>query len=359
MSAQGIRAALERDGYVLIPRETAPAVTDGFVATGRSAMPDADSLVSYSVLAEFIAERMVPRINGALGIDYTHAKYRFSDNTNVSDAGAFHRDIIVLDEWRPLITALTYLDDAVMEVIPGSHRRLRMSLYEALVAKKARLRLRPGDVLVFYASLLHRGAFENTSVSDRRRLLQLFDGGTSPAMHAKHNARVMHVPGRPQYTSALARICRTRVGLALGGLVGYANAAAGYGPASTSFRRRIMDTFQVDVLASEGTQRRMTAAESAAGVGAQNVYVIVNPGASRVMEPEDEKTFDRELYVAPMVQYGALLACAIVAVCAAVFVLVGKMAALVGALGAGGGAEGAARLAGLVASMRGLSRART
>ena len=64
-----------------------------------------------------------------------------------------------------------------MEVIESSHKLRNLGIIEStklLRNNTKQVKLKSGDVMVFYATLLHRGIFTNTN-SPNRRLVQVFN----------------------------------------------------------------------------------------------------------------------------------------------------------------------------------------
>ena len=53
-------------------------------------------------LAKFINNVMLMKANKLLNIECHYTKYRVSNNTNSSDAGTFHRDIIMVGQMKNL-----------------------------------------------------------------------------------------------------------------------------------------------------------------------------------------------------------------------------------------------------------------
>ena len=108
--------------------------------------------------------------------DAKSLKYRASDNSNSSDAGHFHRDVCNYDESHipKIYTVLFYLDEANMEIIPGSHNKPRMGILEGMMEKSVVCKMMPGDVLIFNSCTLHKGIFLRNN-SAHRRLIQVFD----------------------------------------------------------------------------------------------------------------------------------------------------------------------------------------
>jgi ectoine hydroxylase-related dioxygenase (phytanoyl-CoA dioxygenase family) len=111
-------------------------------------------------------------VTTVLGRDAVGAKFRVSDNDN-TDAAAFHRDAIRAPGATPfeLLTCIVYLDDAAMQVVPGSHVRTYGAI-EALAIAPQTLEFRAGDVMLFHAELVHRAKLTS---APRRRVIQIFD----------------------------------------------------------------------------------------------------------------------------------------------------------------------------------------
>lgn len=119
---------------------------------------------------------MIKKISDTLETPIDFHKYRLSNNSNFVDASGFHRDVQCLKDWKPIMTCLTYLDDTDMEVIEGSHKSKNLSYkkaYDLLTNNRKTVHIKSGNVLVFYATLLHRGVFND--LTKNRRLLQVFD----------------------------------------------------------------------------------------------------------------------------------------------------------------------------------------
>lgn len=80
-----------------------------------------------------------------------------------------------------IYTCLLYFDEADMEVIPFTHKKDYVNKYSAseLFNQRIRIKMEPGDVLIFHSNLHHRGVGYNTLLSTglvkSRRLLQIFD----------------------------------------------------------------------------------------------------------------------------------------------------------------------------------------
>lgn len=127
-------------------------------------------------MLEFV-KVMMNQIGNRLGTEIDFLKFRVSNNNNSVDAGGFHRDVVCLKKWYPVITCLTYLDDTVMEIIEYSHKCRNLRYIDSTKLfnnNKKRITLKSGDIMIFYSTLLHRGVFTNTK-SPNRRLVQVFD----------------------------------------------------------------------------------------------------------------------------------------------------------------------------------------
>lgn len=68
----------------------------------------------------------------------------------------------------PIYTAVCYLDNAQIEIVPGTHIDGQYNTYK----NKMIINMKPGDLLVFHAGLYHRGLSDG---SPNRRILQVFD----------------------------------------------------------------------------------------------------------------------------------------------------------------------------------------
>jgi hypothetical protein len=163
------------------------------------------------------------------GWDLTPTKYRVSDTDNKVDASTFHRDCFALPgtEGRTL-TCVVYLDNAVMEVIPGSHRLACASTMQALslFRRGRKIAMRPGDILVFYSTLLHRGVFDIKS--EHRRLIQIFACARNAQEYQAVCGNIINVPGNEQHQGKMKSWGTT----SLFNLAGTLNAGSGYGVAN-------------------------------------------------------------------------------------------------------------------------------
>ena len=105
-------------------------------------------------------------------------KYRVSNHENKIDASFLHNDVKNISRTNtpiPCHTVLLYADKGRLQLIPKSHRKTHISLIHATydISNLITVDIEPGDLLVFNASLMHRGIFFNTE--DHRRLMQIFE----------------------------------------------------------------------------------------------------------------------------------------------------------------------------------------
>ena len=133
------------------------------------------SLIDYQRL-DLVNKVYLQKVSEKLSLPMESLKYRASNNNNSTDAGMFHRDIHLTQKVSSLeiYTCLLYLDDSWMEIIPGSHQEPVMTYLQAFrfLSKRQKLNLKPGDILIFHSSLIHRGLF--VKKQKQRRLIQQF-----------------------------------------------------------------------------------------------------------------------------------------------------------------------------------------
>ena len=160
--------------------------------------------VNYFKLKPFIDKEMISKINILMNMDLDYIKYRVSNSNNSSDAGAFHRDIHTYNKTQPIYTCLSYLDESVLEIIPTSHNNLCIPYlkFNKFFNSKIQIKMNPGDLLLFNASLLHRGIFYKTK-SKNRRLIQLFDCVSLRDMK-KYEESILHIPCRNECSSMIS-----------------------------------------------------------------------------------------------------------------------------------------------------------
>jgi hypothetical protein len=151
--------------------------------------------IDYTEMRHFIDTIFFPTI--ASNVDFitkpTYAKFRFSNNNNSTDASTFHSDVYNYtgSKIQPIFTCLCYFDDTQMELIPGTHLYDRNGYSRNTYAQKRVIDIRRGDILIFYASIHHRGTgFTN---GRNRRLLQVFEVFPDDSIYSEHRDKLLIV----------------------------------------------------------------------------------------------------------------------------------------------------------------------
>ena len=168
-------------------------------------------VVQYENIKKFIDLVFLPTITNKIS-KFTQPKYqkfRFSDNNNSTDAAVVHRDCYNhtgIDK-LPIFTALCYFDESEVEIHPGSHIETQTTIVSAYANKK-RIKMEKGDILVFHATLLHRGV--RFGEHKHRRLLQVFDIYPDDASYAKFSPlfRIASMPKNEIVQNAFVTIAK-------------------------------------------------------------------------------------------------------------------------------------------------------
>lgn len=163
--------SLAQDGYLIIRNK----LTEEQLKFARSCFNK--NTIDYKKIKK-VNENYLRIAGETVGKNLTCMKFRASNNNNSVDAGAFHRDYHLNPQVQnplPVYTCLLYLDDSTMQLIPGTHQERHMSLPQAMgrFKDKKNINVRAGDILIIYASIIHRGIFYKKQ--DNRRLIQQFD----------------------------------------------------------------------------------------------------------------------------------------------------------------------------------------
>jgi hypothetical protein len=234
--------------------------------------------VNYKVLLRYINKRMLPVVNDKLGWNAVYTKCRISDNNNSTDASLFHRDAAMHNAEKrifPLFTCLSYLDETSMEIIPRSHLYPVMSYGDALSAytssgRVQRLKINPGDIMIFHSGLIHRGIFSQGL--GHRRLVQVFEVFPTPSLMNEYKDRILHIRNEKSRSigSWAISLSKNESLLWFVNFFGYMNAATGYGYQHRPLQRCGLD---YDYCSSEGTQERLKDIDED-GWGKTNVYVL-------------------------------------------------------------------------------------
>ena len=264
---------LQKRGYYVFRNGT----DESLLSRGREHI---NSRVDYREAEKLISEGIMQPIQDATGLNLTVSKYRVSNNNNSVDAAGFHRDLQVLNRRIvtpvPVYTALMYLDDSMMEVIPGSHTRYRMTLGGALrsLRKRTKIDMKGGDVLIFHASLIHRGIFYKKAAN--RRLIQCFDCIPQEDFEF-YNSKILHLPClnncNSRFEYAAVAIAKVRPFINLINNVNYFNVATGY--SSSSDLIRTVGYRGIEFLSTEANNRRL--APRYDGPEVNNRYIVAVP----------------------------------------------------------------------------------
>lgn len=171
---------LAEDGYILLKNKI-PANDLNFEFTLPPAIDSTGKArVNYSKLKYFIDNIYFPRVSTSTPY---YGKFRYSNNTNGKDAAVLHGDTYNHTDENTIgiYTCLLYFDEAEMELIPFTHKKDYVNSLSAseLFNKRIKIKMDPGDVLIFHSNLHHRGVGYNTLLGTgavkSRRLLQIFD----------------------------------------------------------------------------------------------------------------------------------------------------------------------------------------
>ena len=153
-----------------------PGLLSGSLASAEAMFVDTH-LVDYEKTSQFISNTFLPAIKSVMQWENpVVTKFRLSNANNSTDAGAFHRDLNPRRLMEvPAYTCLVYMDDADMQLIPGSHKWIAVNPLRAIREYNSAINvhLAPGDVLIFNSFVVHRGFFRFKQV--QRRLLQCFE----------------------------------------------------------------------------------------------------------------------------------------------------------------------------------------
>ena len=215
---------------------------------------------------------MINQIGNKLNTEIDFLKFRVSNNNNSVDAGGFHRDVICLKKWYPILTCLTYLDDAVMEVIESSHKLRNLGLIDStkLLRNTKQVKLKSGDVMVFYSTLLHRGVFTNTN-SPNRRLVQVFDCFEKGKQHLYNE--LTSVLGKERNNELLIRLHKIKFTSQILNMFSFYNFISG---TSKKEDKDFANKISYSMLSSEGLVKRWKYEPFKGKDQLLNVYII-NP----------------------------------------------------------------------------------
>lgn len=168
---EDINRQMHEDGFILVrqclKRDTLQKFKDNVGKTE----------VNYRGMTPVVHD-MKACLGEILGWEPVMTKYRVSNQENKIDASFLHNDLKNVSRTNtpiPCHTVLLYGDKGRMQLIPKSHHKTHESIIHAVrdLNNTITIDIEPGDLLVFNASLMHRGVFFNTE--DNRRLMQIFE----------------------------------------------------------------------------------------------------------------------------------------------------------------------------------------
>ena len=78
--------------------------------------------IDNNIVKEFIDNHIITNIDKKFKWSSNYSKFRFSNYQNLTDADAFHANIYNFsDNTMPIYTTICYLDNAQIEIVPGTH----------------------------------------------------------------------------------------------------------------------------------------------------------------------------------------------------------------------------------------------
>lgn len=257
---------LQDNGFLLFRN----VITNEDLNFGHSCF-SSDGKINYKKMKKYIEDFMLQAVNNNLGWKSDYVKFRVSDNNNSADASTFHRDIIAQkNKLIPSYTCLSYLDTTIMEIIPGSHKNLFIPLSDIISTynKKLRIKMNPGDILLFQSTMLHRGIFFQNNKS--RKLIQVFEVFPSKELLLEYKDNFIHVEGKETYSGTMQFLSKYSLPIYFLNWIGYINASSGYGKLPEEY---IPNDTNCVYLSSEGLRGRETISETETWQP-QNRYVV-------------------------------------------------------------------------------------
>lgn len=170
-----------------------------------------------------------------LNIKLSCSKYRVSNKDNNVDAAGFHRDLMIMKKTKTpdIFTVLSYLDGGIMELIPGSHNIHHMNYLQSLESyfkRKIRINVNPTDILIFHASIIHKGIFYGKQKN--RRLIQLFDC-IEVSQYKNTSNKILHLPCRydcdRNFEKFIQMISYNKILIGIVDYISFYNISSGYG----------------------------------------------------------------------------------------------------------------------------------
>jgi hypothetical protein len=277
---------LEEEGYIIFKDVIDPKDLE----YGLSCFSE-DKKINYHKMKNYIENIMLGIVNKKMDWKCDYIKYRVSDKNNSADASTFHRDVIAQTEYRiPVFTCLSYLNPTVMELIPGSHKNSAIpfsELYRTYNSRKL-IQINPTDILLFYGSMLHRGIFFHNQNKQSRKVIQVFEVFPTTDILLRYKDNLLHVGGKETYREAIQKISEYSSTIYLINLLGYINAASGYGKLPEQYKDK-----NTLYLSSEGLCGRETVDPNQTWQ-TQNKYIIKYD--TKLLDKNHKKHFDYHCY---------------------------------------------------------------
>ena len=187
-SSENLNNKLKENGFVIIKN----VYSNNDLELLKKSMNLKHKKVNYPYLKEKIETIIYPKLKQKLNWKSPiSAKWRYSNKSNSSDAGFFHRDVKYYNfggNIPDVYTVLTYMDSGTMEVIPKTHKKEKLSIFEVIpyYFKAKTIKMEEGDLLIIHSNILHRGIFYNHK-KPNRRLLQMFNTYSSTENYRKYH----------------------------------------------------------------------------------------------------------------------------------------------------------------------------
>jgi hypothetical protein len=168
-----------------------------------------------------------------------------------------------------------------MELIPTSHLYPHISLFklQSFIKNRKIISVNPGDLLIFYATMLHKGIFYEKT--QERRLIQLFDCVPNNEL-LRFKKSILHIPCGNNCSSSLSSFLiglhKFPVCSEIVNYIGFYTAAKGYGAYYNSLNH-ITNDKEIKYLSSESNRGRI---EPKGGYEQQNLYVLFTDGVKDI-----------------------------------------------------------------------------
>jgi len=221
---------LKSQGYLLLKNQ----IDDYNIIKAKNSI--GKNTVNYKYIEEY-NNIIFSKINNILNMDLKCSKYRVSNNNNSTDAGQFHKDLKITNEKYmnnadyPIYTVVTYLDKSIMELIPYSHKNYSMNIIDSFkhLINSKKIIVNPGDILIFYSSIIHRGVF--TIKNKNRRIIQNF--GCIPKNQFEfYNNKISHVSCQNNWNKNIEflgiEISKNKIFNTILNFISYINVSTGY-----------------------------------------------------------------------------------------------------------------------------------